>query len=181
MVKQLRRIPSPCERLSLVERHIPPRSNMHHTRQRLESRHSGQKNHDHFFKRSCLLNPAQGENMDPHRAQGREDSCGLSREDDSRVRPADHQNRGRKRRHKEPEEPKRKHRRERDSHKENGGLGRPRGRADPVSAEKPRHRKKNHQDGDTTKERRRHQDKKRSGTESLEELDLWDEAVLSNY
>uniref|UniRef100_A0A8C0SRT7 Lysine rich coiled-coil 1 n=2 Tax=Canis lupus TaxID=9612 RepID=A0A8C0SRT7_CANLF len=71
-------------------------------------------------------------------------------------------------------EGKTKHHEDGDSHKESKKA-----RVQPVSTEKPKHRRKRHQD--TTKEGRRSQrEKKQPGKESTPERDLWDEAILGS-
>ena len=176
--------PSSHKRRRTVGNQLPPGSDLHHPRQRLESLNHYQKKHDHFFKNLWLPSPpVQGKPPDPHAAQRREDSSRLREKGYTRAYQAGDQDRGQRRsreedgrggRSKEKQvEGKTKHGEDGDSHKKN----KKKAKVQPVSTEKPKHSKKSNQD--TTKEGRTSQrEKKQPGKESTQERDLWDEAIL---
>ncbi|VFV46483.1 Hypothetical predicted protein [Lynx pardinus] len=178
--------PSSHKRQRTVGNQLPPGSDLHHPRQRLESLNHYQKKHDHFFKNLWLPSPpVQGKPPDPHAAQRREDTSRLREEGYTRAYQAGDQDRGQGRsreedgrggRSKEKQvEGKTKHGEDGDSHKKN----KKKAKVQPVSTEKRKHRKNSNQD--TTKEGRRSQrEKKQPGKESTQERDLWDEAILGS-
>lgn len=172
------------ERQRAVENQLPPWFKFHHSRQRLESLNHCQEKHDHFFKNLWLPSPpVQGKTPVPQAAQHRKDTSHLWEQGPTRAHQAGDQE-GRRRRSREEGregrskegqvEGKTKHHEDGDSHKESKKA-----RVQPVSTEKPKHRRKHHQD--TTKEGRRSQrEKKQPGKESTQERDLWDEAILGS-
>lgn len=160
------------------ENQLPPRSKLHHSKQRLESLNHCQKTQDHFSKNLWLPSPpVQGKTPELHTAQCRKDTSHLWEEDPTRAHQAGDQGRrfreeGRGECDKEElGEGKTKHREDGDSHKEN----KEKAKVQPISVEKPKHRKRSHQD--ITKEGRGSQ---QPGKESMQERDLWDEAILGS-
>ncbi|XP_008590121.1 PREDICTED: lysine-rich coiled-coil protein 1-like [Galeopterus variegatus] len=166
----------PYESLRTVDSQVPPRPEIRHPRQRLESLNHRQKNHDRFFQNPWLPSPpVQEEKPGPHGARGRDGPLGLPCEDRSPVQRADRRDRGQRTRDRED-------RRggatgEADAHKENRGLGRSGAERPPASTEKPSRRKKSHP-GATAKKGRRSRREKGPGRHGPEERDLWDEAIL---
>ncbi|XP_022360042.1 zinc finger matrin-type protein 1-like [Enhydra lutris kenyoni] len=168
------------------ENQLLPWSKLHHARQRLESLSHCQKTQDHFSKNLWLPSPpVQGKTPDLHAAQRRKDTSHLWEEDPTRAHQAGDQDQGQGRSFREEgrgecdkEEQgqgKTKHREDGDSHKEN----KKKVKVQPISAEKPKHRKRSHQDT-ITEGRRSQREKKQPGKESTQERDLWDEAILSS-
>ncbi|XP_045303433.1 lysine-rich coiled-coil protein 1-like [Leopardus geoffroyi] len=164
------------KRQRTVGNQLPPGSDLHHPRQRLESLNHYQKKHDHFFKNVWLPSPpVQGKPPDPHAAQRREDTSRLREEGYTRAYQAGDQDRGQRRSREKQVEGKTKHGEDGDSHKKS----KKKAKGQPVSTEKPKHRKKSNQD--TTKEGRRSQrEKKQPGKESTQERDLWEDAILGS-
>ncbi|KAF0879463.1 KRCC1 protein, partial [Crocuta crocuta] len=176
------------KRQRTVDNPLPPWSNLHHSRQRLESLNQCQEKHDHFFKTLWRPSPpVQRESPDPRAAQRREDTSCLWEEGHTRAHQAGDQDQCQRRRSREEEgrggcskekqvEGKTTHGQDAESHKEN----RKKAKVQPVQAERPKHRKKKCTQ-DTTKEGKRSQREKRlPGKESIQERDLWDEAILGS-
>ncbi|XP_069875676.1 lysine-rich coiled-coil protein 1-like [Dipodomys merriami] len=164
--------PTSYERLSAEERQVPLWSKIHHSRQRLESPSNCQNNHYYFSKSPWLP------------------SHSLSWEDGSMVHPAGYQDRCQRRQWEEegdaatedPVKGKRKYRAEIGSLKEHQGLDRKRTKTESERIQNSSSRMKSHLYGaDAPKvESQPHRKKKGHSKESLEERDLWDEAILGS-
>ncbi|KAM5251182.1 lysine-rich coiled-coil protein 1-like [Hipposideros larvatus] len=175
------------KRLGTVESQLPPRTKIHHSRQRLESLNHCQKNHDPFFENPWLSSPPVQPQTNTLRAARRGEDARCLAKGCPGVHPAGGQDGGQKRRsreeagrgHGEEEraERKKQHPTEEEAYKEKGRKA----VVEPGSAEKREHRRKSSRDQDTTKEGRGSgREKLPPGKEIPQERDLWDEAILGS-